>query len=1208
MPAAPQIVARRLTFNFASSVSGAGVPDVMTVSVLPLNSAANPTAGATFAGGPQTQTVELTAPVNSVGFDLIPSYAPGLSAPVLYRVMWRAGVNARTYTYDFAMPDEDVTWDALVGGVANLITGTSYLQQTDLGVAGRVARLDTQGHVVDANGNQVATLADLTTIQNNLAVEIVNRERATGTVQSTIQVLLDSQVGSTLGTARSYTDSQITTVAQNLAGEVTSRTAADTALQSQITANQSTLSGQVGALNTQIAANTTALAARASLDNTGHVPLSQIPATALSNAVTVANQTAMLNLTSSQVSTGQFALRPDGAWLLTGDTPGLLANWTRVAPVASVNGYTGQVSLVASDVGAIPTGGAVAMSQVTGLSSALSGYTPLATTNALSTLVQGVLTDTTIVRTSGGGVIPVSLMPPTIALVNASGQVTNKSGVVVAAGSGGGGGVSQVNGYSTPIINLSLTDVASVGGTISESQVTGLSTDLGNRVLSSDARLSDARTPTAHAASHASTGSDPVTLAAGQVTGLSSILSGNQLTGTTNAVNRVGSLENRVTNLETAGTGGGSGTAATTAIFYSSATTNRSVTDFSQVGLKSPWGIDSDGTITGTVGNWYYLYSGVRSADAAYASITPGGHLALVRWNESNAADPSYATTAALAGKASQADLTALTSTVTALSASAASQAQVTTLAGTGGLVAKANQSDLSSAQSAISALQTQASTLATAASVSALAGSKASQSDMTAAQASITALQASDAGKASLVSGVVPLSQTNQAIPVSYVSGLANYLTHLNSSTGTFDAASLTNLANTPAGIPQASVAGLSASLSAKADLVNGYLSASEIPPQIAPQVVQVANRAAMLALSTAHIGTVCQITATADAGTYILKTADPTQSANWIVVTATATTGVTTVNGYAGPSVTLGASDVGALAANAQVAAYSAATGSPLATQLATFATTTSVATVQSQLTTPAQVQTILSNSTTTKRADYVCTTSGGLSGLPPTGSQSVNGVVPPNGSIVLLTTQASGVYNGLWVVNTAGNWTRPASYATASYIVRDTLILVSNQNGGTSGSLNYTVWQQTAASGVIDTNATTWLQIGQIAPVFTPVAGNGVTVSGSTISAAVAASVANPSGSGPVLASGLISSAAGLYIDPSTVSRKYAQAVPSGNTLVTVTHNLGTYQPSVDVWDTTTNTLVLVGVSALTANSIQLEFASAPASGQYVVKVRD
>jgi len=50
----------------------------------------------------------------------------------------------------------------------------------------------------------------------------------------------------------------------------------------------------------------------------------------------------------------------------------------------------------------------------------------------------------------------------------------------------------------------------------------------GGIVASSDARLSDARTPTAHAASHASAGSDPLTLAQSQITNLTTDLAARQ--------------------------------------------------------------------------------------------------------------------------------------------------------------------------------------------------------------------------------------------------------------------------------------------------------------------------------------------------------------------------------------------------------------------------------------------------------------------------------------------------------------------------------------------------------------------------------------------------------------------------------------------------------------------------------------------------------
>lgn len=66
--------------------------------------------------------------------------------------------------------------------------------------------------------------------------------------------------------------------------------------------------------------------------------------------------------------------------------------------------------------------------------------------------------------------------------------------------------------------------------TVTESQVTNLVTDLAGKVGTSDSRLTDARTPTTHAASHASGGTDAITISESQVTNLVTDLSGKAAT------------------------------------------------------------------------------------------------------------------------------------------------------------------------------------------------------------------------------------------------------------------------------------------------------------------------------------------------------------------------------------------------------------------------------------------------------------------------------------------------------------------------------------------------------------------------------------------------------------------------------------------------------------------------------------------------------
>jgi hypothetical protein len=194
MTAPPQLITRSLTFNFAPTVSAAtGLPDVLDISVIPLSSSPDEAAGATFAGGLRSTQIELSAPVNSWTINLIPSNSPGLSAPINYRVLWRAGVMGPTTTYDFAMPDQDLTFDALMGTTGDIIDGTVYLQQSDLGVPGRVARLDNAGNVINAEGVICATEADVTAVSNALIAETNARSVAVNGLNTTLQAQIASQ-------------------------------------------------------------------------------------------------------------------------------------------------------------------------------------------------------------------------------------------------------------------------------------------------------------------------------------------------------------------------------------------------------------------------------------------------------------------------------------------------------------------------------------------------------------------------------------------------------------------------------------------------------------------------------------------------------------------------------------------------------------------------------------------------------------------------------------------------------------------------------------------------------------------------------------------------------------------------------------------------------------------------------------------------------
>jgi hypothetical protein len=100
-------------------------------------------------------------------------------------------------------------------------------------------------------------------------------------------------------------------------------------------------------------ATSAALALKADLVG-GVIPTGQIPAIAITEVFTAANQAAMLALTAQR---GDMALRTDNGhrYVLSTDSPGTLADWIDLGAatdaVASVNGQTGIVVLGKTDVG-----------------------------------------------------------------------------------------------------------------------------------------------------------------------------------------------------------------------------------------------------------------------------------------------------------------------------------------------------------------------------------------------------------------------------------------------------------------------------------------------------------------------------------------------------------------------------------------------------------------------------------------------------------------------------------------------------------------------------------------------------------------------------------------------------------------------------------------------------------------------------------------
>jgi len=1136
----PTLIYRKLTLNFARAVTPAQNPQVMQVVLTPLNGSTSVPANSTFVEAPVARDVLLAETTNTVVFNLVPSDLAGLSQRLLYRIAWRAGgATGRTFTYDFAMPNSDVTFEQL-NSLNYIIGGSVYLQQSDLGVAGRVARLDSSGQVVNASGVPVPSVAALTTLQNSLTAEVNARTSAVSGLRTELQTSLTTQVN------------QITT--STSASVQSARSELGALLADEIFIRQTAVNNLTAALGT-----------KPTLNN-GKLSASVIPDSVRVQGISVANEAAMLSL-GSQIQQFDFAIRPDGVWALLGTDPSQLNSWAKYNKVASVNGRDGDVTLTLADFT-----GNITQGQVTGLITALGNKADNTALTSATGRITAIENSATIVKTVGG-VIPNALNDNRMAYVDITGNyITRKDGTII---SGAGGAVGSVNDKRGDVV-LTLTDVATAGGAVPQAQVTGLVTALSGKASSTDSRLTDSRTPTSHATSHAANGSDALTLSTTQITGLATTL--------TNHDNRLGSLETRVTAVEAGGSGSGGSGAIGTQTWWAGSTPTGT---FSNLALHSPFGYNPTNPAANASG-YYFNPAGANSADVRFPYITPNGHLELRKWDESGPADPALATqnsldalTTIVNGKADTTTVSALTTTVNAKASQSALDSLTTTVN------AKASQASVDSLTTTVAGKASQASVDA-----------KASQTSVDTLSSTVSSLSTSVSNKATLTGGVLDAAVV-PALPQSRITNLTTDLAAKASLvSGTVP------LNQIPTGISQDNISGLTAALSGKADLVNGVLSSSQIPALALTNTVTRTSRAAMLALTSSEVqpGDICVITATADQGSYILTGNDPTQFANWTLLTNPLTS-VSSVNGQTG-TITLGLGDLSGSIAQSQVTGLSTTLG----TKADTTALTTGLAarpawSVASGVT----LESVLSSAAPAKsRVNAVATTL--ISSL--SGPQTIDGVALQVGNAVLLTAQASSVNNGIWQVN-SGAWTRPAdNMPTGSYLVKGTMVVV------TSGTVNATtLWQSSSASGVVDTAANNWIKVGSVGSAYSATAGNGIAVTGSvpnqtfTVVRSPAVTVGSGTTADPQVSQskGIVVDSTGVSIDKDFVARKYIGTVPStGGTTPRIYHNLGTRRVLVQVQEVSTGTGVLVGWQASGINYIDLEFATTPSNGQWAVIV--
>ena len=192
------------------------------------------------------------------------------------------------------------------------------------------------------------------------------------------------------------------------------------------------------------------------------------------------------------------------------------------------------------------------------------------------------------------------------------------------------------------------------------------------------------------------------------------------------------------------------------------------------------------------------------------------------------------------------------------------------------------------------------------------------------------------------------------------------------------------------------------------------------------------------------------------------------------------------------------------------------------------------------------------------------------------------TMDGVSLAAGDRVLLKNQTAGAENGLYTwTGAAAALTRTTDADSAAKLVGSSVLVTE---GTTNADKQFT---QNTDAVTLGTTALVWAQLGGGGVTYTD--GAGLTLAGATFNV----------GQG----TGITVGADTVSVDFTVAVRKYAVNVGTGAaTSIVVTHNLGTRDVTVAVFDNTTFEEVLPDVFHTDANTVTLVFAVAPAAGAY------
>ena len=243
----------------------------------------------------------------------------------------------------------------------NYADGQIFLRKQDLVGGDKVIQIG--GNKQEANA-RLDELAGLSKTANSILVQDADGNlTVAGITSDTLDAVItgagiDLELKDSGVVAGTYgTSKKVPAITVNAQGQVTGVTLVDISVDfSELTGLPTTLAGY-GITDAINVAEKGVAGGVATLDGTGKLPTSQLPALAITDSFVVDSEAEMLELVAQR---GDVAIRTDikANFILAADDASVLVNWLRLEQasdaVSSVNGQTGVVSLTYTDVGAAP--------------------------------------------------------------------------------------------------------------------------------------------------------------------------------------------------------------------------------------------------------------------------------------------------------------------------------------------------------------------------------------------------------------------------------------------------------------------------------------------------------------------------------------------------------------------------------------------------------------------------------------------------------------------------------------------------------------------------------------------------------------------------------------------------------------------------------------------------------------------------------------